>query len=216
MLKQFLILDPECRIKEIFNLQFINQIIIMKRRVFIIHGWDGNPKEGWFPWLKKELTNKNFSVKVPSMPYAENPEISKWVSYLARLVGKPDKDTYFIGHSIGCQAILRYLETINIPIGGAVFVAGWFNLENLEDDETRKIARPWIETPIDIKKIKKVFPKSALIISDNDPYGAFEENKRKFKELSSEIIVLHNAGHISEDDGFTEIPTVIEQLQKIL
>lgn len=24
------------------------------KRVFITHGWDGYPEEGWFPWLKKE------------------------------------------------------------------------------------------------------------------------------------------------------------------
>jgi hypothetical protein len=28
---------------------------ISAKRVFIIHGWEGYPEEGWFPWLKKEL-----------------------------------------------------------------------------------------------------------------------------------------------------------------
>jgi len=28
------------------------------KRVFIIHGWGGNPEEGWLPWLKKELEAK--------------------------------------------------------------------------------------------------------------------------------------------------------------
>lgn len=186
----------------------------MKKRVFIVHGWGGYPKEGWFPWLKKELIDKGFVVKVPAMPDTENPRIDKWVSYLADLVGEPDKNTYFIGHSIGCQTILRYLETIDIPIGGALFVAGWFNLENLEGDEI-KIARPWIETSMNMEKIKKSLLRSALIISDNDPYGAFEENRRKFKKLGSEIVVLNNAGHISRGDGFKEVPTVIEQFDKM-
>jgi esterase/lipase len=35
------------------------------KKVFIIHGWDGYPEEGWFPWLKKELEKKGFSVFVP-------------------------------------------------------------------------------------------------------------------------------------------------------
>jgi len=30
----------------------------MQKRVFIIHGWDGYPEEGWFPWLKKKLKEK--------------------------------------------------------------------------------------------------------------------------------------------------------------
>lgn len=28
---------------------------MMTRRAFIIHGWEGYPGEGWFPWLKKEI-----------------------------------------------------------------------------------------------------------------------------------------------------------------
>ena len=28
------------------------------KRAFIIHGWDGYPAEGWFPWLKRELEKK--------------------------------------------------------------------------------------------------------------------------------------------------------------
>lgn len=44
-------------------------------RVFIIHGWEGYPKEGWFPWLKKELEDKGVEVHVPQLPNADAPEI---------------------------------------------------------------------------------------------------------------------------------------------
>lgn len=27
----------------------------MAKRVFLIHGWEGYPEEGWRPWLKKKL-----------------------------------------------------------------------------------------------------------------------------------------------------------------
>jgi uncharacterized protein len=183
------------------------------KRVFIIHGWDGYPEEGWFPWLKKELEANGFEVFVPQMPDTSSPRIEKWIPALAEVVGRVDEQTYFVGHSMGCQAILRYLETINKPIGGAVFVAGWFNLENLEDEESRELSKPWIEIPINLEKVKQVLPKSILVISNNDPYNAFEDNKKKFIELGSEIVVLENAGHITGDDGFKEIPTVVEQFK---
>ena len=199
----------------LFNRVTPSAIKIMKR-VFIIHRWEGGPRDDWRPWLKTELEKLGYQVFVPEMPDTDTPVIEKWVKHLAEIVGTPDSDTFFIGHSIGCQAILRYLETIDTPVGGALFVAGWFNLDNLEDDESKKIARPWIENPINTEKIKKILPKSTLIISDNDPYGAFEENKQKFKGLGSEIVVLHNAGHITEGDGFIEIPAAIEQFQKMM
>ena len=172
----------------------------------------------WRPWLKLELEKRGYEVFVPEMPEIDTPVIEKWVSHLANVVGIPDRDTYFIGHSIGCQATMRYLEQIteNIKIGGAIFVAGWFNLENLEDEEVKKIAKPWIETPINSEKIKIVLPKSTLIISDNDPYNSFEENKKRFMEIGSNIIVLSGAGHITTEDGFTELPIVLEELLKMI
>ncbi len=185
------------------------------KKVFIIHRWEGNPQGDWYPWLKGSLEQKGYQVFVPEMPDTDVPVIEKWVNYLRQIVGTPDSETYFIGHSIGCQTILRYLETIDTPIGGAVFVAGWFNLENIETSEAEVIAHPWTSTPIDLTKVKSVLPKSTLLISDNDPYGAFEYNKQKFAELGSEIVILQNAGHITEDDGFTELPEVMNQFNNL-
>ena len=157
-------------------------------------GADGD----WRPWLKKELEKRGFIVVVPEMPDIDTPVIEKWVGKLSEVVGTPDRDTYFIGHSIGCQTILRYLETINKPVGGALFVAGWFDLENLEDKGTEEIAKPWIETPIDIKKVNKVLPKSILLISKDDPFGAFDENIEKFSKLMTHACVFDHAGHFTE------------------
>ena len=189
------------------------------KRVLIIHQWMAGAGGDWRPWLKSELEKSGYEVSVPEMPDIDTPVLEKWVSHLANAVGVLDKDTYFIGHSIGCQAILRYLDAHRFgpleTVGGAIFVSGWFNLENLEDKEVKEIAKPWIETPINFEKIKTVLPKSTLIISDNDPYGAFEENKKRFREIGSKIIVLPGAGHITTEDGFTELPVVLEELLKM-
>ena len=170
----------------------------------------------WRPWLRTELQKLGCEVLVPEMPDIDTPVINKWVAKLAEVVGKPDADTYFVGHSIGCQAIMRYLETIDTPVGGAVFVAGWFNLKNLEDKETEEIARPWIETPIDLEKVKSVLPRSTLIISENDPFGCLEENKAKFAQIMTKGIVMPNAGHLSAKDGFIELPVIIDELKDFM
>ena len=114
----------------------------MKKRVFIAHGWDGYPEEGWFPWLKKELEAKGFEVYVPQLPETGSPRIHNWVPKLAEVVGEIDENTYFVGYSMGCQTIARYLETLpeGVKVGGAVFVAGFFkrltglvSLDNQDD-----------------------------------------------------------------------------------
>src|SRR3989344_1578451 len=68
------------------------------KRVIIVHGWDGHPEEGWFPWLKDKLEKKEFQVQVPTMPKPGEPKINLWVSRLAKVVGNVDKNTFFVGH----------------------------------------------------------------------------------------------------------------------
>ena len=47
----------------------------MTKRIFIVHGWGGFPEEGWFPWLKKDLEQKEFEVHVTQMPKADKPRM---------------------------------------------------------------------------------------------------------------------------------------------
>ncbi len=185
------------------------------KRVIIVHGWSGHPKEAWFPWLKKELEKRGFNVEVPKMPNTDHPKIKTWVPFLAKLVGKPDKDTYLVGHSIGCQAILRYLETINTRIGGAVFIAGWLTLHGLETRKEKQIATYWLGTPIDFKKVKKSANKIVAIFSDNDPYVPLE-NVNMFKErLGAKTIMVKKKGHLGAHDKVTRLPVALEELLKM-
>lgn len=185
------------------------------KRVFIIHGWEGYPEEGWLPWLKNELENKGFEVFVPSMPNADEPKINEWVSHIAGIVGDADKDTYFVGHSIGCQAIIRYLQTIDAQVGGCVFVAGFFELTNLEGPDEEKIAEPWIITPIDLSRVKRAMGRAVSIFSDNDPFVP-KSNWEKFEQsLGAETIILNNMQHFSGSEGITELPQALESILKM-
>lgn len=189
----------------------------MGKRVFIIHGWDGSPQEGWFPWLKEELKKKGFFVRVPTMPHPARPTIKSWVNYLDKLVGKVDEDTYFVGHSIGCQTILRYLQNINKRVGGVIFLAGWFSLtkEAMPSKEEKKIAEPWLGKPIKLDRFKKNTKNIVAIFSDNDPYVP-SENKNIFRnKLNAKIIVLHKKGHFSGSDGIKKLPLVLNELLKM-
>ena len=111
------------------------------------------------------------------------------------------------------QAIANgaYLETIDTKTGGALFVAGWFNLDNLEDEESIAIAKPWLETLINIEKVKNVLPKSMLLISKDDPYNCTQENLDKFGQFVTESSVLENAGHFTEAIE----PAILEQFEKL-
>ncbi len=191
----------------------------MKKRVFVVHGWEGYPEEGWFPWLKRELEDKGFEVHIPQLPDAGSPRIQKWVPALARAVGVADENTYFVGHSMGCQAIARYLESLpaSVRVGGVGFVAGFFkHLTGLEDDpDVRATDKHWLGTPLDLQKVRLHTPRSVAIFSDDDPWVPLDNQDDFRDKLGAEIIVEHKKKHFSGSDGVVEIPAALQSLLKI-
>ena len=186
----------------------------MNKRVIIVHGWDGYPEEGWFPWLKKELEKEGFEAIVPQMPDANAPEIGKWVQHLSDVVSTPDGQTFFVGHSIGCQTILRYLATLpsDAAVGGVVLVAGFFILTNMEDDAVQSIAKPWLTRPIDYQKVLSVCNRMTAIFSYNDMYVPLENAKFFEQRLHPKIIIQKNQGHFSGGNGITVLPVALAEL----
>lgn len=167
------------------------------------------------PWAKEELTKRGFEVRIPEMPETDNPKIAAWVNYLAKEIGEPDENTILIGHSIGCQTVLRYLQTIpdDKKLEKVILIAGWVSLTPIatREPEDQKIVKPWYETPVDYEKIRKSAGKFIAVFSDDDPMVPYEENAKTYREkLGAEIILKHGMGHFSQDEGFKEIPFLLE------
>ncbi len=191
----------------------------MVKRVFIIHGWSSSPYSGWIPWLKSELEQKGFEVYAPYMPEPDIPDIQEWTHLLEMGVGKPDKETFFVGHSIGCQTILRYLQHLkgNQQTGGAVLVAPWvhLNLAAYEDQEDVETAKEWIETPIDWTNITRHTKKFSAIFSDNDPFVPIADSKIFQDKLGADITIENNKGHIDQESGIVKLQRILSELLKM-
>lgn len=181
------------------------------KRAFIIHGWDGNPHDSWKPWLKKELEKRNFQVISPQMPGGEFPKLNEWIKTIHNIVGKPDKNTFFVGHSLGCIAIVRYLTALssNIKIGGCVFIAGF----------SGNIGIPQISEfysfPIEVEKAKIHTNNFTIIHSDNDIDVPMEKAIEFKKQLNAKFILEHGMGHISESDGIKQLPSALKAILMI-
>jgi uncharacterized protein len=186
------------------------------KRVFIIHGWAGSPEGGWLNWLKIELEKRGFEVTAPQMPNAETPKIEEWVPFLSGLVGEPQAEDFFVGHSIGCQTIIRYLESIAPKkVGGAVFIAGWFTLKGLEGADEEKVASPWLIVPINFEKVKTTTRKFLAVLSDNDPYVPLGDAEIFRGKLGAEVIVQEKKGHFTGEGDTAELPVVLEKILKM-
>lgn len=183
------------------------------KRAILIHGWGGAPEGGWKPWLKVELERKGFKVLVPRMPNTDFPELDEWIPDLKEVIGKPDEDTFLVGHSLGTITILRYLETLKQDelIGGAVLVAGFSSDLGIEE------IKSFVKEPVDWKKVKKHCKKFVAINSDNDPFVPLKQADVLKNRLEAEVFIMHKMGHLGgADDNITELPEVLDTLLKML
>lgn len=188
-------------------------------KIYIVHCWDGTKNDCWYPWLDEKISDSNNKVIRFNMPNTGTPKIEEWVKELDKQVDEIDSNTYFVGHSIGCQTIMRYLETKEVKrIGGILFVAPWLELldEAVSDEESYNTAMPWLNTPIDFEKIKKFTNKITCIFSDDDYFVPINQ-KDKFKEvLGAKTIVVSGKGHISGEDNVFELNEIYDELINIL
>ena len=182
------------------------------KKVVIVHGWGGHLRSDWYGWLKKELELKGFSVTFPQLPDTNSPRIEKWVSALSSVVGIPDEDTYFVGHSLGCQTVARFLQTLpeGVTVGGVIFVAGFFDslFHDEYDKDDMKTSGLWLNAPIDLNKVKSHIEKSVAYFSEDDPDVPLNNKDRFEKELGSEVIVLNGYKHFNKG----KLPIVLEKL----
>ena len=188
-------------------------------KIYIVHCWEGTKEDGWYPWLDKELSNENTTVYRFNMPNTANPKIEEWVSFLDSMVKELDNNTYFVGHSIGCQTILRYLESKDITnIGGILFIAPWLNLlpEAISDPDSFETAKPWLKTPIDFDKIKKFTSNITCIFSDDDYFVSLSQKEEFEKLLNAKTIVVNNKGHISSEDNVYELKEIIDACNEMI
>lgn len=187
------------------------------KRVFLVHQWHGTPETDWYPQLAEKLKASGFEVTVPEMPDTHNPKIPAWTSALAEVIKESNEDTYLVGHSIGCQTILRYLESLPAKekTGGIVLVAPWVTLTGLEGDE-KEIAEPWLSQPINFERAKKHSKKFTCIFSDNDSYVPME-NAAFFKErLNAKLIIEKGKGHFTGEEGVKELPSALKELLEMV
>lgn len=189
------------------------------KTIYLVHCWDGTSNDGWYPWIDKELGNENTKVIRFDMPNTSTPKIEEWVAELNSKVNILDENTYFIGHSIGCQTIMRYLQTKDVTkIGGILFITPWLDLlpEAISDEESYNIAQPWLNNPIDFEKLKKFTNNINCIFSDNDYFVSLEQEQEFKDKLNAKTCIVKNKGHISQDDNVFELNEILDLSIKML
>ncbi len=183
-----------------------------KKRVFINHGFDVKPDSNWFPWLREELEQRGFEVFVPQMPHAFHPKVSEWVHTIGETIGIPDMHTYFVGHSLGCISIVRYLETLplDMQVGGCVFVAGFSKDLGIPE------IKGFIDTPVNFEKVKAQAKNFVSIVSRDDGSVPLDIALDFQKSLQAELVLENNMGHFNEESNTVYLEIALQSVLKMV
>ncbi len=185
------------------------------KRLILVPRWGGTSGDDWYPWLLSELEPSGLfaSAHVASMPDPETPTIAGWTAALSRAAGESAEDvrnTVLVGHSVGCQAVLHYLESLptGARVSSTVCVAGWWTV-----DEPWESIELWIRTEHDDDRIIAAAGSIHVLLSDNDPFTADSVANAALwrSRLRAQVHLVPGAGHFN---GAQE-PAVYDALRAV-
>lgn len=181
------------------------------KKVIIVHGWEGSPSINWFPWLKSELESLGIQTVIPEMPDSMHPIQTVWVEHLSSVVEQVTDELYFVGHSLGGIAILRYLESLsdNVKVGGILLTASF--PESIGYGELES----FFQTSLNYEKIAKIAAQITVIQSTNDPFVPIHMGELLKNNLGAKLVVIQDGGHFNTGAGFTTFPKVLNELEQM-
>lgn len=169
-------------------------------RALLVPRWGGGPDDDWYGWLADEL-DPDPSVEaldvVELAPRANAPEPEACVAGLAEATGAAIADRLvLIGHSVGCQALLRFLAAA-APEGpelDLVCIAGWWGV-----DQPWEEIEPWLRDDYDVERARAAVGSTTVLLSDNDPFTANHRATANLwrERMGAEIALCPRAGHFN-------------------
>lgn len=178
--------------------------------IYITHGFEAYPQKHWFMWLKDTLAKKGIHTTIPAMPNAANPTPSEWIRTLQNEVTHIDTQSYFIGHSLGCIATLRFLQTLDREqkIGGIVLVSGFDSPLQIYPN-----LNEFTKEPLEYDKLISLSHNRLVISARDDCIVPTKLSANLAQNLQATFIQTHKGGHFMQDDGFQTFPLLAHLLE---
>jgi len=171
----------------------------------LLHGYTGTPGGIFFPWLKKELESKGYSVQIPTLPNPDKPAEEDQVGHVLKNCTF-NENTILFGHSLGAVVAMKVAEKLKTKIAGLV-LAGGFSSPKFKDKP-----RPFHDTfnwEFDFKKIKETAGFKKILSDRNDRAVRIEQGRFLHENLGGVLVET-----ISQEQHFTaeEEPVILDSL----
>ena len=167
-------------------------------RICIVPRWGGSADDDWYPWIRRELGDYDTRV-APLRPQPSAPTIEACVASIEATCGRDLEElsrTVLVGHSVGAQAALRFVESLERPlrVHAVLCVAGWFWVDDPWDT-----IRPFIDTPMDRARVREATGRIEVLMGDDDPFTRDQEaNAHRWRTaLDAKATILPGAKHLN-------------------
>ena len=182
----------------------------MTRSLVIVPRWAGHADSDFYPWLRHEHPVGFDTVRALEMPNPQQPTPEAWGAALREALGPcPPPGTVLMGHSVGCQAVLRYLAAMppGSQVDGVMLVAGWWTVDKPWDS-----LLPWIDDSLDFARLRATARRFVVLLSNDDPFTAdFHQNGQLWrKRLGAEVEIITGARHFNA----AQEPSVLDALER--
>lgn len=185
----------------------------MSARLFIVHGFEGNPHGNWFDWLADQAATAGLTVHQLAMPNPQQPQAAAWQHALDAAIGQADAQTYLVGHSLGCISLLHFLSRQQpARIGGLILAAGFATSLGRLPELDGYIAA----SAPDFAALNAIDMPVHSVISRDDSHVAPALSQQLAAALNSPVTWIEHGGHLMASDGFTRLPAVWQALQHML
>jgi predicted alpha/beta hydrolase family esterase len=186
----------------------------MKPRVVLAPRWGGTPSHDFYPWLRTELGALGVELSALHLPNPGTPTIDAWVPAVRVAIEDALEAAapppIVVGHSVGCQAVMRALACFDRPVLSAcLLVAAWWHV-----DEPWPSIRPWIDTPFEHARARAAVARFSVLLSDDDPFTRDHAHTAAlFRErLGANVRIAAGAKHFNGDRE----PIVLASIAELL
>jgi predicted alpha/beta hydrolase family esterase len=177
----------------------------MKAQVLICHAYKTSPGENWYQDLATKLQQRGYDAKVLHLPFPAAPTEKDWVECIHRHHTR--SPLILVGHSLGCRAILAYINQYGVKCEKVFLVACPMLWEGVI--ETRPALQQYVEgmQPLDFRKLGELIGQLILFHDETDPLLPMKnvvtlENKFKGKVQK---YIFKKYGHFD----VSEIPELV-------
>jgi len=179
--------------------------------IYVVHGYTANSEANWYPNLKCQLESENIAVHIFDMPSPHAPVEKEWLNFLERRITNFDDKSIFIGHSLGCVAILRFLEDKNTDNIESLFLVSGF----VEESPIPELAE-FMKEEIDYSKFIETIKNRVVVSAVDDDIVPYPYSEVLAKKLNAKLKLLETGKHFIDRDDFTSFPYLINLIRETI